>query len=113
MFRIFVKTIRSGISAMVCASCLVVLDCSARGAQAFDSQRAAQKIDALIVSHLKAKNLEPNSTITDDQLVRRTYLAIIGRIPTLAESAAFLSSNNADKYSVLVKRLLAIPNNNK
>ena len=107
MFRIFVKTIRSGISAMVCASCLVVLDCSARGAQAFDSQRAAQKIDALIVSHLKAKNLEPNSTITDDQLVRRTYLAIIGRIPTLAESAAFLSSNNADKHSVLVKRLLA------
>ena len=56
-------------------------------AEGLDEKRAAKEIDEFVLAHLKSKNLKPNPAITDDQFVRRTYLAIIGRIPTTAESA--------------------------
>ena len=76
-------------------------------AEGLDEKRAAKEIDEFVLAHLKSKNLKPNPAITDDQFVRRTYLAIIGRIPTTAESAAFLGSNNTDKHSALIRQLLA------
>lgn len=73
----------------------------------FDVQRAANKVDQFILAHLKSKNLRPNRTITDEQFVRRTYLTIIGRIPTTSESAGFLNSSDAEKHSALIQKLLA------
>lgn len=73
----------------------------------FDPGPAAKKIDEFVLAHLEAKKLEPNPTITDEQFVRRTYLSIIGRIPTIAESAAFLKSTDSNKHSILIEQLLA------
>ena len=75
-------------------------------AKEFNPIPAARKVDQFISSHLKSEELEPNSTISDDQFLRRTYLAIIGRIPTIEESKQFLKATEADKHSALIQYLL-------
>ena len=72
-----------------------------------DYQKAAGKIDELILAHLESEGLEPNPTISDEQFLRRTYLAIVGRVPTIDESDEFLVSEEADKHSALIRQLLA------
>lgn len=76
-------------------------------AKPFNVPAAAKKIDEFVLAHLTSKQLEPTSTITEEQFVRRTYLAIIGRIPTMDEASDFLSSNNTQKHSELIYQLLA------
>ena len=73
----------------------------------FDPRSVAAEIDDLILAHLKAEELEPNPTISDGQFLRRTYLAIIGRVPTIEESDRFLASTDPEKHSVLIRQLLA------
>ncbi len=50
---------------------------------------SAQAIDRFIESDLRQKGLTPLPITSDEQFVRRIYLDVIGRIPTLAESRAF------------------------
>ena len=107
MCRILMKTRQTLFQLTFCTMCLAALGFPAVAAEEFDSKSAARKIDEFVFAHLKSKKLKPNTTITDEQFVRRTYLAIIGRIPTTAESAAFLTSNNADRHSALIQQLLA------
>ncbi len=73
----------------------------------FDPRPAAQKIDLLIDANLEKQKLKAYPTITDEQFVRRTYLAIIGRIPTIAEADDFLGSTSKEKHSDLIHELLA------
>ena len=73
----------------------------------FETQDAADRIDAFIHAHLEGENLKPNPEIRDEQFVRRIYLAIIGRIPTVEEATLFLQSGSADKHSSLIDELLA------
>ena len=73
----------------------------------FGPRPAAQKIDQLIDANLEEQKLKAYPRVSDEQLVRRTYLAIIGRIPTIAEADDFLQSNEADKHSALIHQLLA------
>lgn len=101
------KTRQSIFLLTVCTIIVSSLGSSSLATEGFECRNAAKKIDEFIFADLKSKNLKPNPTITDEQFVRRTYLAIIGRIPTTSESAAFLTSNNADKDSHLIKQLLA------
>lgn len=72
-----------------------------------DPRPAAGKIDELVLAHLEKENIEPNPFVSDEQLVRRTYLAIIGRIPTIAEADRYLLSKEPDKHSSLIEELLA------
>ncbi len=73
----------------------------------FDPRPAAKEVDGFISAHLKSEELEPNSMISDDQFLRRTYLAIIGRIPTIEEAEQFLNATRPDKHSALIQQLLA------
>lgn len=73
----------------------------------FDPQPAAEKVDSLINTHLESKGLNPYATISEDQFLRRTYLAIIGRVPTIEEADAFLQSSATDKHSKLIQQLLS------
>lgn len=67
----------------------------------------ASFIDNIIESKLRSYKLRPNPIVSDEVFLRRTYLKIIGRIPTLGESKAFLSSrSSAEKRSKLVDSLL-------
>ena len=67
---------------------------------------AAAKIDTLVVAGLTKAGQQPNAPATDEQLVRRLYLDIVGRIPTAAETAAFVDDKTADKRPKLIDRLL-------
>ena len=59
-----------------------------------DPWPADQKIDDFLFDRLEKENLQPNPTITDEQFVRRIYLSIIGRIPTIPEANDFLNSDS-------------------
>jgi hypothetical protein len=72
----------------------------------FDPRPAAQKIDVFVEAHLQKEQLKPKPTINDETFVRRVYLGIIGRIPTIAEADEFLESDDAEKHSTLIRQLL-------
>jgi hypothetical protein len=72
----------------------------------FDPRPAAEKIDQFVDANLAEQKLEPYPEISDEQFVRRTYLAIIGRIPTVAEADDFLASISEQKHSELIQSLL-------
>jgi hypothetical protein len=67
---------------------------------------AAAKIDALVLAGLTKAGQQPNAPATDEQLVRRLYLDIVGRIPTAAETATFVDGKAPDKRSRLIDQLL-------
>lgn len=67
---------------------------------------AAARIDALIDRKLAGKGIAPNPPADDATFVRRAYLDIAGRIPTRAETAAFLSDSSPRKRARLIRELL-------
>jgi hypothetical protein len=68
--------------------------------------KAAAKIDELVLAGLTKAGQKPNPPATDEQLVRRLYLDIVGRIPTAEETAAFVDSKALDKRPKLIDKLL-------
>ena len=66
----------------------------------------AKYIDSLIETKLRSYNQRPNKLADDETFLRRTYLKIIGRIPSYSETKSFLSMRGADKRSKLVDSLL-------
>ncbi len=69
-------------------------------------KKMAAEIDGLIESQLELNQQKFNSRATDATFLRRAYLDIIGRIPTLDESRKFLNSKSPNKRAVLVDNLL-------
>jgi len=69
----------------------------------------AAAIDHYVDLLLKADQIEPAATVDDAALLRRLTLDLAGRIPTLAETRAYVESDRADKRERLVDRLLASP----
>ncbi|MBM3458515.1 MAG: DUF1549 domain-containing protein [Armatimonadetes bacterium] len=57
----------------------------------------------------KEKGITPAALCDDRTFVRRIYLDLVGRIPTVAETEAFLAETAAGKRTTLVDRLLASP----
>lgn len=70
---------------------------------------AAHRIDRLVEDKLRSENLTPNPIASDEIFLRRVYLDVAGRIPTLAEATEFLDSAAADKRNDLIDRLLSSP----
>ncbi|MBL8867501.1 MAG: DUF1549 domain-containing protein, partial [Planctomycetia bacterium] len=78
------------------------------------SARAAERpleslIDQRIDAKLAADKITPAGTADDATLIRRLTLDLVGRIPTVGESEAYLKSSEADKRAKLVDRLMASP----
>jgi hypothetical protein len=74
-----------------------------------ETLKIAAEIDKLIEADLAAKELSPNLLIPDDIFLRRSYLGIVGRIPTPQEAISFLDSDTADKRTQLIETLVASP----
>ena len=72
----------------------------------FDKKAAANRIDKLIQAGLKKQKLKRTGKIDDHTFVRRAYLDIIGRIPTIEESENFLGSTYERKREQLITDLL-------
>ena len=74
---------------------------------------AADPIERVIDRHvdakLKADAITPAPQADDSTLVRRLTLDLVGRIPTVQESDAFVQSKESDKRAKLVDRLMASP----
>jgi len=69
-------------------------------------QNAAAKIDDLVEKGLKKEEMKPNGGINDDVFLRRAYLDIVGRVPTIEEAENFHGSTYPRKRSQLVSDLL-------
>lgn len=65
------------------------------------------QIDTLIEA--KATDVEIASPADDAEFLRRVYLDLAGRIPTVTEATSFLEDKADDKRSVLIKKILAGP----
>lgn len=68
---------------------------------------ASARIDELVSAKLAETDTKPNPPVDDEVFLRRLYLDVAGRIPTLDETRRFLDSSDADKRSQLIDELLA------
>lgn len=66
----------------------------------------AAKIDSLLAADWQKNGLQANPVASDDVLVRRLYLDIAGRIPSLQERQDFIASNDPQKRAKLIDQLL-------
>lgn len=88
-------------------TCLtMVLAFVASGARAAALPESA-KIDEMLAKEWQKNNLKPNDAATDEVFLRRIYVDVVGRIPTIDEARAFLSSTEKDKRAKLIDQLLA------
>lgn len=63
-------------------------------------------VNAHIQAGWKSAEVEPSTTATDSEWVRRAYLHLVGRIPTGETVDAFLTDDSLSKRQVLIDRLL-------
>src|SRR5579885_3278705 len=94
---------------------LVGVGCSsARGAGALGTPGVgaggdAAELDALLERGWRAAGVTPAPLASDGEYLRRVSLDLVGRVPTLGETRAFLADPAPDKRARLVDRLLASP----
>ena len=55
-----------------------------------DAAQAANRIDGFVEDQLISKGMVPNPLSSDETFLRRVYLDVAGRIPTLQEATDFL-----------------------
>jgi hypothetical protein len=93
---------------MLSASSLSVLLAGAAltAAASPDQPAASAAIDALVEKNYALHGVTPNEPAPDWVLVRRLHLDIAGRIPTRAETEAYLESSDPGKASKLIGELL-------
>jgi len=71
--------------------------------------QAAARIDFLLNEDLARAKLKPNPVADDATFLRRSYLGIVGRIPSQEEASAFLADISPRKRDALVEQLVASP----
>ncbi|MEO6810463.1 MAG: DUF1549 and DUF1553 domain-containing protein [Isosphaeraceae bacterium] len=66
-------------------------------------------IDGLVWDKLKKLGMTPSGPAGDETYLRRAYLDVIGRLPTLDETRAFLNDPSPERRAQLVDQLLLRP----
>ncbi|MEM7386286.1 MAG: DUF1549 domain-containing protein, partial [Verrucomicrobiota bacterium] len=69
-------------------------------------RKFSQEIDRLIEQGFRKHKVKPNPPASDDVFLRRIYLDIAGRIPTLEEVDAFDQTDAPNKRTRLIEKLL-------
>lgn len=64
-------------------------------------------VDELLAGRLRALGLPVSPDAGDATFVRRTYLALTGRLPTAEQARTFVTDSSSDKHTDLVERLIA------
>jgi len=72
-----------------------------------DTATASKQIDSLLAKSWQQHQIKPNALVDDATFLRRTYLTVVGRIPTLDEARAFHACQMPDKRAKLIDALLA------
>jgi hypothetical protein len=68
-----------------------------------------EAIDHYVELRLNDEGVTPASQADDANLIRRTTLDLVGRIPTVAETAEYVQSSDDNKRAALVERLMTSP----
>lgn len=68
--------------------------------------KISDQIDSLVLAKLENDGIEQNPKAGDEIFLRRIYLDVVGRIPTLDETKAFLDSKSKTKRGDLIDELL-------
>ena len=72
-------------------------------------EAAAAKIDAILQAYWREHGAEPNTKTDDHEFVRRVYLELAGRIPTIEEAESFCAASGSAKRGKLIDDLLESP----
>jgi Protein of unknown function (DUF1553)/Protein of unknown function (DUF1549) len=78
-----------------------------RSDSAADAQALAKKIDQLIARRWTEAGAEPAPLADDAEFLRRIYLDLAGRIPSVEEARTFLRDRQPDRRTRLVRQLLS------
>lgn len=81
------------------------LDRSARR----DVEAAAAKIDSILKAYWQEHKATPGPKTDDHEFVRRAYLELAGRIPTIEEAESFCAAKGSAKRGELIDDLLESP----
>jgi hypothetical protein len=73
------------------------------------SDSLAQWIDSRFTEVWKESGAEQQETVDDATFLRRTYLDLVGAIPSVAQARDFLINDHPQKRSYLVEQLMAEP----
>jgi len=63
-------------------------------------------VDTLVFEKLQQMQILPSDLCSDDEFLRRSYLDLTGRLPSVEEADAFLKETSASKRAVLIDQLL-------
>ncbi len=91
----------------LCAVASLVTSTIAKEFSPDELRAKVAEVDKLVAARLEKEKMQPNAPVTDDVFVRRIYLDIAGRIPTLKETTEFLADTATDKRATLIDTLLA------
>ena len=81
----------------------------ARSGFVFASPAPSNLIDSPVFAQLQRLQINPSQVCDDTTFLRRIYLDVTGRLPTVPQAREFLESTDANKRSGLIDRLLASP----
>ncbi len=70
---------------------------------------SARELDAALITAQKKQSIEPKPLIDDATFLRRSFLNIIGRLPTHQEARSFLENQELDKRRHLIDSLITSP----
>ena len=71
-----------------------------------DAQALTAQIDQHIAQRWNERRIEPAPRADDAEFLRRVYLDLAGRIPSVEEARTFLADRRSDKRARLVEQLL-------
>ncbi len=74
-----------------------------------DAAALAAKIDHYLTVSWDADKIQPAAPATDAEFVRRVYLDLAGRIPSVSEARGFFDDKRPDKRRRLIDQLLEGP----
>ena len=63
-------------------------------------------VDNLVFEKLKQLQILPSDLCSDEEFLRRAYLDVTGRLPTIEETTAYLANQTLDKRNLLIDQLV-------
>lgn len=72
-----------------------------------EDDEVVSRVDDMIRKAWEENRVSPASVADDHEWVRRSYLSLTGRIPTLEEATEYSESPERDKRSALIRRLVS------